>query len=179
MSGARLMPAGIVVAAQGVKGLVRVKTFTETPATLDAYGPLTDEAGAARYDVTVVEARDAVAIARIAGVHDRSAAERLKGLTLYLDRAALPEPDADEYFHADLIGLTAEVASVGRIGVVAAMHDFGAGDLIEIELDAGGAPLVLPFTAEAAPEIDIKGGRIRVAPPPGLWAPPEADRNEA
>lgn len=176
-----LMPAGVVVAAQGVKGLLRVKTFTETPAALDAYGPLADSAGAPIYDVHVVEARDAVAIVRIKGVNDRAQAERLKGAMLYLKRDALPEPEPDEFFHADLIGLTATTAADGRIGRVTALNDFGAGDLIEIALDAGGPALVLPFTLEVAPEIDLSAGTIRLAPPAGLWPrePSAAERRKA
>ena len=171
MTSGRLTPAGVVVAAHGVRGLVRVKTFTESPSTLDAYGPLTDADGAARYDVRVVEARDTVAIARIAGVGSREAAEAMKGRMLYLDRAALPDAEEDEFFHADLIGLAAETAEDGRIGTVAALYDYGAGDLIEIELDRGGAPLVLPFTEAAVPVVDIAGGVVRLAPPAGLWPP--------
>lgn len=173
-----LTPAGVVVAAHGVKGLVRVKTFTETPETLDAYGPLTDSDGTAEIPVRVVEARDTVAIVSIAGVPDRAAAERMKGAMLYLRRAALPEPDADEFFHADLIGLAASTATEGRIGAVTALFDHGAGDLIEIALDAGGAPLVLPFTAAAVPEIDLTGGRIVVAPPAGLWPRAESKASQ-
>lgn len=164
-----LTAAGVVVAAHGVKGLVRVKTFTETPATLDAYGALTDAAGAAEFRLRVVEARDTVAIAHIDGVGDRTAAEKLKGAMLYLRRDALPAPDADEFFHADLIGLGVETIEGERLGVVQALYDYGAGDLIEIALDAGGAPLVLPFTEAAVPEIDLDAGRVRVDPPPGLW----------
>ncbi len=172
--------AGVVVAAQGVNGLLRVKTFTETPASLDAYGDLTDAEGVVRYKVRVVEARDAVAIVRIAGVADRAAAERMKGVMFYLERAALPAAEPGEFFHADLIGLAVETATEGRIGQVAALYDYGAGDLIEIELDGGGAPLVLPFTLAAVPEIDLAAGRIVAAPPPGLWPRAEkASENKA
>ncbi|MEQ9124041.1 MAG: ribosome maturation factor RimM [Alphaproteobacteria bacterium] len=184
MTAGRRSPAGVVVAAHGVKGLVRVKTFTETPASLDAYGDLTDAAGEARYRVKVVEARDTVAIARIDGVADRSAAERLKGLTLYLDRAALPEAEPEEFFHADLVGLPVERAAArgARIGEVAALYDYGAGELIEVALDAGGAPLVLPFTAAAVPVIDLAAGVVAIDPPPGLEPPPgkrDAERRDA
>jgi len=164
-----LTPAGVVVAAHGVKGLLRVKTFTETPAALDAYGPLADSAGAPVYDLQVVEARDAVAIVRMKGVDGRTQAERFKGAMLYLKRDALPEPEADEFFHADLIGLAAATAADGRIGEVAALNDYGAGDLIEIALDAGGPPLVLPFTLAVVPEIDLVAGTVLLAPPAGLW----------
>ncbi len=178
VAAAGLTAAGVVVAAHGVKGFVRGKTFTETSATLGAYGPLTDAAGAARFEVEVVEARPEVAIARVAGVATREAAEAMKGRMFYLRRDALPPPEADEFLHADLIGLSAETEAEGRIGQVAALYDYGAGDLIEIELDAGGAPLVLPFTAAAAPEIDRAAGRVRLTPPAGLW-PPEESKTQA
>lgn len=165
----RLTPMGVVVAAHGLQGLLRIKTFTETPETLDAYGPLTDEAGDAAFKLKVVEARETVAIARMKGVADRTAAERLKGLMLYLPTDALPAPDADEYLHADLIGLAAKTAEEGRIGQVSALYDYGAGELIEIALDAGGAPLVLPFTEAAVPTIDLENGVVGLAPPAGLW----------
>lgn len=174
-----LTAAGVVVAAQGVRGLVRVKTFTETPETLDAYGPLTDAAGAAEYRVQVIEARETVAIARIEGVGDRSAAERMKGAMLYLRRDALPAPDAEEYFHADLVGLAVETVAGEPLGRVAALYDYGAGDLVEIALDAGGAPLVLPFTRAAAPEIDLDAGLMRVDPPVGLWPRSESAKAKA
>lgn len=164
-----LTPAGVVVAAHGVRGYVRVKTFTESPATFDAYGPLTDAAGDAEFPVRVIEARDTVAIVSIAGVKDRNGAERLKGKMLYLRRDALPPAEEDEFFHADLIGLDAVTAADGCIGTVAALYDYGAGDLIEIELADGGAPLVLPFTVAAAPKIDLDGGVVHLAPPAGLW----------
>lgn len=172
-----LTAAGVVVAAQGVKGLVRVKTFTETPATLDAYGPLTDAAGAATYRVAVVEARDTVAIVRFDGVAERSAAERLKGVMLYLRRDALPDPAAEEFFHADLIGLPVETVAGAAIGRIAALYDYGAGELVEIALDAGGAPLVLPFTVAVVPDIDLAAGVVRVDPPAGLW--PRAENSSA
>ena len=174
MPAAGLEAAGVVVAAHGVQGLVRVKTFTETTEALDAYGPLFDADGKRTFELRVVEARETVAIARIKGVSDRNAAERMKGLMLYLRREALPEAEEDEFFHADLIGLTAELDGA-RIGEVKALFDYGAGDLIEIDLDAGGAPLVLPFTEAAVPEIDLEEGVVRITPPPGLWEPKEKD----
>ena len=167
--GLGLTPAGIIVGAQGVRGLVRVKTFTETPSAIADYGPLFNESGDRQFTVTLVEARPTVAIVKIDGVASREAAEALKGLMLNISRSALPEVDEDEFYHADLVGLIAETDAEGRIGVVSSLDDFGAGELIEIALDAGGAPLVCPFTMVAVPIVDIAGGRVVLNPPAGLW----------
>ncbi len=147
---------------------MRVKTFTELPTTLDAYGALTDEAGTQTFKLKVVEVRDTVAISRIQGINDRNAAEKLKGQVLYLRRTSLPEPDKEEYFHADLIGLEVEMEGLA-VGVVNALYNFGAGDLIEISLTAGGPPIVLPFTKSAVPVIDLSKGCLEINPPSGLW----------
>jgi 16S rRNA processing protein RimM len=169
VSGSRLAPAGIVVSVQGVKGLVRVKTFTETSGAIGDYGDLMDATGDRTFAVKVIEARETVAILKIVGVDGRAAAEQLKGLTLYLNRDALPEPEPDEFFHSDLVGLSVETDADGRIGEVAALYDYGAGELIEITMDDGSAPLVLPFTEAVVPDILVSEGRIRVDPPGGLW----------
>lgn len=168
-SGPGLTPAGIVVGAQGVRGLVRVKTFTETSESIADYGPLFNESGDRTFPVTLVEARPTVAIVKLDGVSSREAAEALKGLLLHIPRSALPDADEEEFYHADLVGLVAETVADGRIGTVASLDDFGAGELIEIALDVGGAPLVCPFTLAAVPEIDIAGGKVLLNPPKGLW----------
>lgn len=168
-AGPSLTPAGIVVGAQGVRGLVRVKTFTETPKAIADYGPLFDESGDRSFSVTLVEARPTVAIVKLDGVSSREAAEALKGLLLHIPRTALPDVDEEEFYHADLVGLAAETAADGRIGTVSGLHDFGAGELIEIDLDAGGAPLVCPFTLDVVPVVDIAGGKVVLDPPKGLW----------
>jgi len=156
---------GVVVGAHGVRGLVRIKSFTEAPGDIAAYGPLSDEAGARSFAVRVTgEAKGAI-LAAIAGVADRDAAEALKGTRLYVDRAALPVPvDAEEFYHADLIGLMAEDRAGRALGRVVAVHNFGAGDLLEIAPE-GGQSLLLPFTKAAVPEVDLAGGRLVVEPP--------------
>jgi 16S rRNA processing protein RimM len=168
-SGPGLTPAGIIVGAQGVRGLVRVKTFTQTSGVIADYGPLFNESGERQFNVTLVEARPTVAVLKIDGVTSREAAEALKGLMLHIPRSALPEVDEDEFYHADLVGLIAETEAEGRIGVVSSLDDFGAGELIEIALDAGGAPLVCPFTMAVVPIVDIAGGKVVLNPPAGLW----------
>ena len=154
---------GVVAAPHGVRGLVRIKSFTDDPMKLAAYGPLSDEAGKKNYRVEALSAARGAVLARIEGVADRTAAEALRGLRLYVERNALPDAGEREWYEADLVGL----AAVGRDGKdwgkVVAFHDFGAGSVMEV---SGGA--MLPFTDEAVPEIDVEGGKVVIDPPAGL-----------
>ena len=160
---------GVVAAPHGVRGLVRIKSFTEDPMAVASYGPLSDESGKKMYRVEALSAaRDAV-LARIEGVADRTAAEAVRGLRLYVERSALPEAGDREWYEADLVGLPA-VGKDGRSwGKVVAFHDFGAGPVMEVSGSSMGG-LMLPFTDEAVPEIDIEGGKVIVDPPAGLLA---------
>ena len=156
---------GVVAAPHGVRGLVRIKSFTDDPMKLAAYGPLSDEAGKKVYRVEALSAARGAVLARIEGVADRTAAEAIRGLRLYVERSQLPDAGEREWYEADLIGL----AAVGRDGKdwgkVVAFHDFGAGSVMEV---SGGA--MLPFTDEAVPEIDVEGGKVVIDPPAGLLA---------
>ena len=106
---------------------------------------------------------------QIEGVKDRNAADALKGVELFLDRTALPpSEDEEEFYHADLVGLAAVDTNGVRLGTVRALHDFGAGDLIEVLPDAGGQPRVFPFTRETVPDIDLAAGAVTIDPPEGL-----------
>ncbi len=155
---------GVIVGAHGIKGEVKVKTFTESPEGLNAYGPLT--AGNGRvFEVAALRAVKAgEAVVRFSGVSDRNAAEALKGVQLFVPRASLPEPAEREYYHADLIGLRAEDASGVVLGRISAVHNFGAGDVLEIELPDGKTEFV-PFTDESVPVVDIPSGRAVVVFP--------------
>jgi len=164
---------GVITAPHGVKGLVRVKSFTAEPDAIGQYGPLEDEAGR-KLPLSFIGAAKGVLLARIEGVGDRDAAERLKGVRLYLARAALPATADEEYYHADLLGLAAELPDGTRLGEVRAIYGFGAGDSIEIERP-GAAPVVVPFTRAAVPVVDIPAGRIVVDPPEGLLQPGGVD----
>lgn len=165
---------GEIGAAHGLRGEVFVRSFTADPVALADYGPLLAEPGGRRLRLRVVGEKKAALIVRVDGVADRDAAEALRGLRLFVDRAALPEPDEDEFYHADLIGLTAEFAvedaatpePPGRIGAV---HDFGAGSILEIVRE-GEPPVLVPFTRAAVPVVDLPGRRVVVAPLPGLLA---------
>jgi 16S rRNA processing protein RimM len=160
----------VIVGAHGIKGAVRIKPFTAEPNGLAAYGPVSDEAGARRFAVQTIGVAGGAVLAKLSGVADRNAAEALKGLRLYVARAALPQTRANEYYHADLIGLAAETADGRRLGTVLAVHNFGAGDVLELALAQGGTAM-LPFSHAAVPEVDLAGGRVVVDPPPGTIEP--------
>ena len=160
---------GVVAAPHGVRGLVRIKSFTEDPMSVAAYGPLSDESGTKEYRVEALSAARGAVLARIEGVADRTAAEALRGLRLYVERKRLPEPGEQEWYEADLIGLKA-VGTDGRDwGKVVAFHDFGAGRTMEVSGgSASRSSVMLPFTAEAVPEVDVEGGKVVVDPPAGV-----------
>jgi 16S rRNA processing protein RimM len=167
---------GVITAPHGVKGLVRVKSFTADPAAMTQYAPLEDAEGHA-IALETVGAAKGVLLARVKGIADRDAAERLKGMRLYLPRAALPPPGDDEFYHADLLGLAVHLSDGTLLGRVRAVHDFGAGDTLDIDRAEGG-PIVIPFTRAAVPVVDIAGGRLVVELPAGLLDVP-AEREEA
>jgi 16S rRNA processing protein RimM len=155
---------GVVIAAHGIKGEVKVKTFTENPEGLSAYGPLTTEAGRTLEIAALRPAKAGEAVVRFAGIADRNAAERLKGQSLYVARSALPRTDEREFYLADLMGLRAEDAAGGALGTVKAVHNFGAGDVLEIEFSDGKTDFVA-FTDANVPTVDIAGGRVVIVPP--------------
>lgn len=159
---------GAIAGAHGVAGAVRIKSFTEDPADVASYGPVSDEAGGREFDLDVIGGASGAIIARIDGVTDRNAAEALKGTRLYLPRDVLPPPEEDEFYHADLLGLDAVLADGAVLGTVKAVHQMGGGDLLEIDRGVGTPSAMVPFTREAVPEIDIPGGRVVVEPLPGL-----------
>jgi 16S rRNA processing protein RimM len=160
---ARDVLLGVIIGAQGLKGEVKVKTFTETPDGLGAYGALHDKDGRI-FAIASIRANKDTAVVSFKDIVDRGAAEALKGVELFVSRNALPNADIDEFYHADLIGLNAEDTEGRAIGVVRALHNFGAGDVIEI-VRADGDEVFLPFTREVAQEIDVAAGRIVIAAP--------------
>lgn len=153
-------------AAHGIRGEVRLWSFTQDPLAIVDYGPLQSEDGSRQFEIETVRPAKDHLVARLAGVDDRNAAEALTNVKLYVSRDVLPPVEDDEtYYHADLIGLTAVGADGAALGTVTAVHNFGAGDVIEIRPTGGGEALLVPFTDAAVPTIDIAAGRIVVVPP--------------
>ncbi|MFB6446060.1 ribosome maturation factor RimM [Bradyrhizobium tunisiense] len=151
-------------AAHGVRGAVKLWTFTEDPFAVRRYGPLLSKDGKRQFEVaTAREAKDHL-VATFKGVTTRDEAERLNGIELYVARDKLPATDADEYYHTDLIGLAAVTTDGDALGRVLAIHNFGAGDIIEIAPPSG-TTMLLPFTNAVVPEVDIAGGRVVIALP--------------
>ena len=153
-------------AAHGVRGEVKLWSFTEDPAAVATYGPLETQDGAQRFEIEALRPAKDHFVARIAGVEDRDAADKLRNLDLFIPRARLPKiDDADTFYHADLIGLDAITPDGTRIGTVQALHNFGAGDIIEIRPAESGDHLMLPFNETTVPTIDLAAKRIVVVPP--------------
>ena len=159
--------------AHGIRGEVQVRTYTGTPESIASYGPLSDKSGTRTFKLKVVRVTDKGIIARVEDVSDRNAAEALKGIELYLDRAKLPAADEGEYYHADLIGLRAVSPEGGEIGNVIAVANFGAGDLLEVQLAGGTATEYVPFTAACVPSVDISAGVATVVMPEMVEGEPE------
>ena len=166
---------GVVTGAHGVRGQVRVKSFTQEPRDIAAYGLLSDADGRRQFELHIIGAAKGVLLARIAGIDDRDAAQALHGTEFFVPRDALPDPALDEFYHADLIGMAAVLGDGAPYGRVLALHDFGAGDMIEIERADGGV-VILAFTRAVVPEIDLAAGRIVVDPPREIDARPETAR---
>ena len=153
-----------MIGAQGLKGEVKAKIFTATPDALPRYGALHDAKGRT-YEITAFRpGKPGEAVIAFKGVTDRNAAEALKGTELFLARDKLPTTDSEEFYHADLLGLEAFDSEARLVGKVAAIHNFGAGDVVEITRSDGDSVL-LAFTRETVPVIDIPGGRIEIAVP--------------
>ena len=166
---------GVIVGVHGVRGVVRLKSFAEDPADILSYGPLVDEAGKS-YALKMQGRAKGVLLVRIEGVGDRDAAEALKGTILYVPREALPAPEENEFYHADLIGLRVDRLDGSELGSVLAVHDFGAGDLIDVRLAGSRRTVLLPFDEATVPVVDPRGGRLVVDPMPGLL---DEDADEA
>ena len=153
-------------AAHGVRGEVKLWSFTEDPAAVAQYGPLETQDGTRCFEIEALRAAKDHFVARIAGVNDRDAAEKLRNIELYIPRARLPKiEEADTFYHADLVGLDAVTPEGARVGTVHALHNFGAGDIIEIAPAGGGDPLMLPFNETTVPKIDVAARQIVVVPP--------------
>jgi 16S rRNA processing protein RimM len=158
---------GEIVVAHGIRGEVGIKTFTADPEDIAAYGALTDKTGKRTFEISGVKMTAKGIVARINGVSDRTGAEALRGVGLYVERDALPATAEDdgEYYHADLVGLAAVDPEGGAIGTIVAVENFGAGDLLEIKRSDTATTEFVPFTDECVPTVDIRGGRVTVIMP--------------
>ena len=159
------MLIGEIGRPQGLKGELRLRSYAGEPAAIAGYGPLADEAATRRFEIESARSDAKGLVVRIKGVASREAAAALTGTKLYLSRALLPETQEEEWYHADLIGLDALDVNGAKLGRVAAVHNFGAGDLVEIALAGGGPTLLIPFTRDFVPEVDVEGGWLKVVPP--------------
>lgn len=165
----RLVLVGVVAGAHGVRGEVRIRSFTADPRDIGRYGSVSDEQGTRRFKLRVRSESKGAVIARLDGIEDRDAAEALRGVRLYVRRAALPDPGREEWYHADLIGLRAERRDGTTMGRVKSVQNFGAGDLLEID-QLDGTTMWLSFTRSTVPDVDMAGRRIVIELPPEIEA---------
>jgi 16S rRNA processing protein RimM len=169
VSGAQRLCVGAVAGAYGVQGEVRLKSFTATPEDIARYGPLSTEDGTRSFEVTLTGRTQKALTARLSGIDSKEAADALRGTRLYLERDRLPALPDDEFYHADLIGLEVHDTGGAPLGRVKAVHDHGAGDLLEIHGPGLAASVLLPFTHDNVPTVDLAAGRIVADPPEGLF----------
>lgn len=163
----RKVCVGAVIGAKGVRGEVKIKSFTATPGDIGSYGPVTTEDGRS-FRLRVSSWAKDVVTAQLAGVADRNAAEALTGVKLYVERAALPAAEDGSYYHADLIGLAARLVDGEKVGKVSAVFNFGAGDVLEVTRPDGGTELI-PFSGAAVAGVDLAAGTVTITPLPGLF----------
>ncbi|MGX0977026.1 16S rRNA processing protein RimM [Roseovarius sp. MBR-51] len=168
MSDSDRICVGAIGGAFGVRGEVRLKSFTATPEDIASYSPLTSEDGTRQFDISLTGQTTNGFTAHLSGIATKEAADALRGTRLYALRAQLPNLPDDEYYHADLIGL--EVFDTGGtlLGRVKAVLNHGASDLLEIHGPGLSSTVLLPFTLEAVPTVDLASGRIIADPPDGL-----------
>ena len=160
---------GHITGAHGVKGEVRIRTLTQEPDAIGAYGPLQDEAGTRSFRIVSLRTSKEGVVARIDGVASREEAQALKGTALYVARDALPDDaEDDSFYHADLVGLVAVSADGAALGQIVSVQNFGAGDLLELRPATGGETVLVPFTETIVPDIDFEAGWLLMLPPEGL-----------
>ena len=152
---------GVIAAPHGIRGAVTVKSYTES---LDLYNRITNEAGDQEYKLDILHYKKAGIVVQIKGVKTREQAEALRGTKLYVSRETLPETAENEYYHADLIGLEAVLSNGIPYGIITNVHNYGAGDILEIKRTDGTQEL-LPFTNDCVGEVDEKSGKVTITPP--------------
>ncbi|WP_024274993.1 ribosome maturation factor RimM [Hyphomicrobium sp. 802] len=160
----RRILVGEITGAHGIRGDVLVRSYTETPDAIAAYGPLTDASGKKSYSLCVVRVTSKGIVARVAGVEDRNGAEPLRGTKLYIERSKLPATGETEFYHADLIGLRAVAADGSALGKIVSVQNFGAGDLLELKPLEGETEFI-PFEDRWVPSVDLDAGMLIINRP--------------
>ena len=164
-----LVCVGVITTAHGVRGLVKVKSFTRNAADFAAFGELSDASAKRSFKVQIVGKNKDLFLVQIDSVTDRNAAEALRGTELFVSRSKLPETEQDEFYYADLVGMTAKSPEGNVLGKVAAVYNFGAGDMLEIE----GVEDFISFCQKNVPEVDVKNREMTVCLPESVEAKPE------
>lgn len=169
-----LICVGAITGVHGVRGVLTIRPFTERAGDITAYGPLHSKDGKKSFAIQIIGSKKGVLLARIDGISDRTAAEALKGLELYVPRTELPETEDDSWYRADLIGLDVRDSTGASLGVIEAVQNFGAGDLLEIRMTASVETVLLPFTRQIVPLVDMAGGFVTIDAPEEI----EADESQ-
>ncbi len=175
----RLILLGEIGSAHGIRGEVHLRVFTGDPNDIGAYGPLTDKTGKRTFRIAKVRVTAKAVIAKLTGVDDRTTAETLRNVQLYVKRSQLPEPEPGTYYYEDLKGLTAADPGGTVIGTIAGVVNYGAGDLVEIKRPGERDTLLVPFTNAAVPEIDLAAGRAVIIVPEFAEDDDDAAKHEA
>jgi 16S rRNA processing protein RimM len=170
--GAKRILVGEIGRPHGVRGLVKLRSFTADPAAIASYGPLTNEDGTRRIALTVL----AEGLARIEGIADRDAAARLTGTRLYVERDRLPPPEDEEFYLADLIGLRAETPAGEALGSIRAVEEHGAGAFLVLD---GPPERLVPFTRACVPVVDLTAQHVVVVLPEEILVPPQPGEEAA
>jgi 16S rRNA processing protein RimM len=160
---------GVVVGSHGLQGSVKIKSFMVTSDDIAAYGPLTDKDGKQSFVLDVISSNKKGLVAKLIGITDRTASDELRGLELYLSRDLLPNLEEDEFYYSDLVGLVVENMNGEIIGTVSMVDNYGAGEIIEVDMEGGGTEMY-KMSLGVVPEIDLKNGRIVVNPPFEVFA---------
>lgn len=177
--GKELVLVGKFGAAHGIKGEVRLQSFTADPAAIGRYGPLADAKRRQFVLTSLRPVKGDLFVARVEGIKTRTAAEELVNVELFIARSALPAPEEDEFYLADLIGLAARDGEGNALGTITNVMNFGGGDILEIAPVAGGETLLFPFTKEVVPTIDLAKGEVVILPPVEIEAGDEGDKPES
>lgn len=156
---------GHIIGVHGIRGAVLVRSYTADPEGIADYGPLENEAGNARFQIAVEGGTAKGLICRVEGVSDRTQAEKLKGVALYVDRGQLPPADEGEYYHADLIGLRVVTETGAPLGTVVSVPNYGAGDILEVRPDGATRTVLYPMIEDVVLRVDVAGGMIVLSPP--------------